>query len=488
MALAPYLKPCFTVPFICPKGQAGLRHYHVQTLQEYWSECTPTSFLEEACNCGYQLVKHSEEHSKDQEKLYHAHLALFRNRQAGDVGIKRQFKTAVDFLDMSSPHEPRLIVPGLEPRNPLPNSLKGTVSPAARWLLRNALRHHLPGSAESKETLANLTIKYLQEMAQSGCHQHVRVKRQEHSSLHMQMVEAHVRNALMSGPASREEYEEAIRDDAFNEAEARIVRAAQKKSPKDFDRWLTNLREHGYLQLLGGTRLTGVAREETARRAKDIYCALLWKSYRLMGQCYGVLMHMICEALCACSDDQPDDAEIWLFEQRHFPQVYLAGLPLDFLEEPQLALVSPVLDRLWQDQSLDLDGYQGVTNLLGYYGELVRERRTADKNCKSRGRNSAGKGVPRLRFRPSEALDKYASPEADRLDDLDADEEARPLTSPYCPKCQARLQWDSCRDLTNPRAAKVDLYCPQCEKTNLYCVDSEQLERDWSSVADGKQQ
>jgi hypothetical protein len=163
MALAPYLKPCFTVPFICPKGQAGLRHYHVQALQEYWSECTPTSFLEEACNCEYQIVKRLEKHSKDQEKLYHAHLALLRNRQAGYVSIKRQFKTAVDFLDMSSPREPRLIVPGLEPQNPLPNSLKRTPHSTARWMLGNALRHDPPDSTVSKEFLAK--VRACQEIA-----------------------------------------------------------------------------------------------------------------------------------------------------------------------------------------------------------------------------------------------------------------------------------------------------------------------------------
>ena len=41
------------------------------------------------------------------------------------------------------------------------------------------------------------------------------------------------------------------------------------------DEWLKNVRQHGYLTLVGGSRLKGTAREEAAARARRFFSLLM---------------------------------------------------------------------------------------------------------------------------------------------------------------------------------------------------------------------
>jgi len=111
-------------------------------------------------------------------------------------------------------------------------------------------------------------------------------------------------------------------------------------------------------------------------------------AYSLMSRCWGALMLLVYVAFYlegerqAISEEQRW-LERWRFRQLHFPQLYLAGLPLDFLGVPQLRWVFPALQRLWANEIIDPECYDTVTDRLGYLGEVARERRKADRERKS---------------------------------------------------------------------------------------------------------
>ena len=162
-----------------------------------------------------------------------------------------------------------------------------------------------------------------------------------------------------------------------------LLNAARTKTPRAFDSWLAKVREHRYLALVGGTRLSGDAREEASAQAQRIYCALLWLAYQRMARCYAALMLLVSLDADLNEDLKLTAEERWLFRQWHFPQLYLAGLPLDFLGKAQLRWVIPRLHRLWANRVLEAEQYDVLTDLLGIYGALVLNRREADRREKA---------------------------------------------------------------------------------------------------------
>jgi hypothetical protein len=278
-----------------------------------------------------------------------------------------------------------------------------------------------------------------------------------------QAAEEKVRSALIYGPTSAAEYVDACNDSCFGTAEAQLVKAAARaNSPKDFDRWVTNVRQHKYLQLVGGTRLRGPAREDAARRGRALYCALLCKSYRLASQCYGALMGVVLAAMVRRPGVEMGDAEVWLFAQRHFPQVHFAGLPFDFLERPQLQWVLHTLHGLWAGEVVNPEEYDVVTTLLGLQGDVTRARRKADRDSKdrSRGTRASARDVGTL-------VDAAARPPRE----LCKDEEPRPLHSADCPVCGTRLDSLEYRGSSGGGRVLVSLYCRQCRRRDLYSIE-----------------
>ncbi len=405
----PHLQPAFTIRFISPDGEPAPRDYHVQPLLEHWFDDAPTAFLEDACARGYQLLSAMEKHTKEKQDLYRAHLALFRNRHAGHVGMGRRFRHPTDFVDLSNPQDPGLLLLGLEPSEPPAPGPRGSAHKTARELLRAALPRPSADSRGERGRLSSAPIRFAEDLVKAsfargpqttGLHSALMLPLTEAGEVARALrfgtlrrsrswdaakAEAKVRGALIYGLTSEEEYAVAIKDDCYVEAEARIVDAASARSPEEFDHWLKNVREHKYLQLLGCAHRKGKAKEDAACRARAIYCALLWKSYQLMSQCYGMLMYFVAQAMCS-PGVAPEDLEVWLFSQRHFPYVHFAGLPFDFLEKPQFRWISRALHELWRDLVVDPQAYDTITNLLGIYGDLARDRRTADKGVKERSR------------------------------------------------------------------------------------------------------
>src|SRR5262249_1741552 len=150
------------------------------------------------------------------------------------------------------------------------------------------------------------------------------------------------------GPVSPNDQVLALQDPEVFKRVANKLWRATTRSTQDFDSWLKNLREHQYLSLVGGTKRRGDARESAAIQALRIYCTLLWMAYERMARCYGTLMMLVYLDFCLHSEQEPTPEEKWLFRQWHFPQLYLAGLPLDYLGKPQLRWIIRTLHALWR--------------------------------------------------------------------------------------------------------------------------------------------
>jgi hypothetical protein len=100
-------------------------------------------------------------------------------------------------------------------------------------------------------------------------------------------------------------------------------------------------------------------------------------AYDRMARCYGALMLLVYVDFCLHGERDPSPEERWRFRQWHFPQLYLAGLPLDFMEKPQLRWIIRGLRKFWDERVMEPARYDTFTDLLGVYGALVRSRRKA---------------------------------------------------------------------------------------------------------------
>jgi hypothetical protein len=480
----------FKIRFLSPKGDCGPRLFYVEPLLDLWLTGKPTRFLEEACAYGYKVLRELEPHSGDDQNVYRLCQALFRNRHAGHLQIGRLFSRATDFVSVGPGQAPYLVTPGLGSDDG-PENVKSTIRDMADDLLRDALSHagvvprkrhyrfsdvlatyesQLKGTemrapdgaggascAVPIDTLpgrTRLDLLFTDGLTR-GCPwdgKHAMIK---------------VRSALIYGPVSADDQALAVRDpEAFKKCLGSLWRAASTRSPKAFDSWLATVREHRYLALIGGTRLKDEAKAEAAAQAQRIYCTSLWTAYERMARCYGALMMLVFLSLCLDDELKLTEEERWLFRQWHFPQLYLAGLPLDFLGKPQLRWVIRTWHRLWGDRVFEPERYDVLTDLLGIYGLMVRTRREADRKQKAAPLDEYLVAVP-------------AAKEDDALWQLERQGPCPQLATLNCPGCGSRLQlsdW-AAPDVSDRARSRVWLYCPGCDADREFTINLDELAR-----------
>jgi hypothetical protein len=513
----------YFVRFLSPDGEPGPRCFYVEDLLRHWLDPKPARrtppFLDLACAEGYKLLSQVERHSHRHRELYRVARALFRNREAGHTRVARQFNHTVDFADIRPGRVPMVISPLLGCGDDRTRHEPGTPLAVAQNLLRSALAR----GAEEAVGFRDVLEVYRSVLLQPH-HSHTSGGTRLRFPLHelpfrgdidllftdglerlpgwdWDDASEKVRSALIYGPVAAGDFQQVAQDgvrfDRFLKAVRRSVKA---RKPADFDRWLKNTREHGHLALLGATRLTGQEREDAQLRAERIACALLWLSYGLMGRCYGALMLGVLVDLCLHADFSPTEEEKWLFRQMHFPQAYLAGLPLDFLGRAQMRWVLRGLHELWAGPTWEPEPYDGITALLGGYGELVRERRGADRGRKAGAGQAAGLGravaggldvgageggaegsvewafegsekeddAPRRRGRgkPSEPFEVAAG-----LPEYLDDETPPELKSKYCPKCGTELKLLRTRLWKDAAYILAAFFCPGCGAEQDYLIN-----------------
>jgi hypothetical protein len=482
----------FRIRFLSPDGEPGPRTFYVESLLHLWLQNKPTRFLERASALGYKILSELDPPSADDRDVYEFCQALFRNRHEGHDVVGRMFSSAVDFVDYSPGGPPRLIAPGIgEDAAEHAPPAGETAHQTANRLLREALNQGEKGTAGKRPGAFSRVLAAYERLLEVPPPPEREGDRQASYCFPIdetpgrgkvdpdftdgltrgapwksESATDRVRSSLIYGPVTVKDQEAAVKDPDFKVFVRKLGEAARTRGGRAFDEWLKDVRQHGYLSLVGGTRLTGTAREEAAARARRFYSLLMWMAYERMARCYGALMLRVYDDFCLAGEGERDPEERWLFRQWHLPQLHLAALPLDFLCKPQLRWVILALQRLWWGGVDAPECYDQITDLLGICGALVRERREADRRTKAA---------------PAHKYTTPAGPEV--LSDLEAKEDFLPpdpvrvLSSPDCPGCASKLRWSgsSPRDLWELSRARLPLYCPGCDVVREYVVDLDEF-------------
>jgi hypothetical protein len=484
----------FRIRFLSPDGEAGPRTYYVESLLRLWLQNEPTPFLEEACAFGYEVLAEIDPPSAGDRDGYELCQALFRNRHEGHARVGQQFGSAVDFVDCGPGGPPRLLTPGFgEDAAERVTATGVTVHREADRLLREALGQVGKGTAGKRSGALSRVLAAYERLLEvpppperegdgraSYCFPIDEMPGRGKVDLlftdglirgapwKSESATDRVRSSLIYGRLTVKDQEAAVQDPDFKRFVRKFGESVQARDGRAFDEWLKNVQQHGYLSLVGGSGLKGTAREEAADRARRFYSLLMWMAYERMSRCYGALMLLVYVDFCLAGEGERGPEEKWLFRQWHFPQLHLAALPLDFLGRPQLRWVILALHRLWWGRVVAPERYDVVTDLLGVYGALVRERREADRR------------------RKADPAHKYTTPEGPQvLSDLAAKEDYLPpdpvrvLSSPDCPVCGEKLQLSDSGtpDLSERSRARLPLYCPGCDVDHEYVVDLDELLR-----------
>ena len=442
-----------------------------------------TQFLLRACKYGYKWLAELEKHSEADAQTYGMYHALFRNRHAGHIGISREFASPREYVDFSPDQgQPSLITPGLESIPTREQNVGHTQSQTALRMLRDAM---LNTSGESTKHV----MTYYRKLFFSGRRPRPAGEGVNEmylpidtlpgrSDLDLKFTDgnyrttghprwgdtvATVRQSLMYGPCSNADFA-GIFDgtDRFCFCIAQIRHAYLNRRPQDFDRWLKNVREHGFLALIkDGRQLCGEERKQAMVVAKTMFCRLLWSAYQAMARCYGVLMLLISLHLAFDEEIKATPVEELIFRSLHLPQIYLAGLPLSFLTRSQMRWIIVPLHTLWRDERFDSEAYDPLTALLGVFGQLLQQRRTADRKMKA--------GVKRH--------------EHSEVDHLRAEEEESDLVlnasqwdgSTKCKTCRQPLSFDRLLAAEESRITFV-MYCKKCDKEVVFRCEPSSLE------------
>jgi len=474
----------FRLQFLSPEGEPGPRVFYSGPVLGLWMEDRPTCFLERACKHGRRVLAELQPSVPEHPVVVPISEALFRNRDSGHHSINRLFQTAADFVTLGPGGTLGLVTPGIgEDILQPPDGAGGSVHRRAKRLLSEALRgvgvekagdrSRFPGVLAAYEALTqgardlnrgqggSCFVPFDELPGRSGLDLLFVDGLKRSTPWDGERAMANVRSALIFGPVSKADEALPVQDRAlFKRFCAKLRTAAKTRPARDFDRWLADVRTHGYLSLVGGTPLKGENRERASLQATRMYCALTWMAYQWAARCYGALMLRVFLDFCL-SDCRPSEEERWLFRQYHFPQLHLAGLPLDFFGKAQIRWVIRMLKLLWAGPVIEPDRYDFITDLLGVFGGLVRVRREEDRRSKAA---PAGK---RMTATDSSILSDVLVSKDDQWG-KGIQPAARKLSSRDCPRCGEQLDLVKVLD---PSRYLVRLRCGGCELEDDFEVE-----------------
>lgn len=414
----PGVRGQFTIPFLSPDDPSGPRIFLVEPLMRSWVKGRRTTFLEDACAFGCKVLAEWEAHAKDEKQEYRLCQHLFRQRDSGHMHITSQFDRVVHFVDFYGGPEPKLVTPGIDASEEtvaaVMTNRSGSPHAKAKRLLWDALKpyHHETAhqldSAKKTRHRPHLPILGLKDVLNAY---DVILERERRltqrgrrtvclpldqlpgrSELDLLFTDGwrelpvpwslsqtidKVRSALVYSPVDQDSLDLACSDRAVAQRFCDELHNATN-CQSSFDKTWARARQHRFLTLVGGTRLVGQERDKMAAQAQCIASWLMWIAHERMARCWGMLMMLAMIDFAMHSDQVPTHEEWWLFRQWHFPQLYLGGLPLDFMGRPQLRWIIPTLHKLWAQGITDPVAYTKVTDLLGLFGASVRNSRDAD--------------------------------------------------------------------------------------------------------------
>jgi hypothetical protein len=485
----------FRATFLCPSEEVPRRFYCEAALKAWMHLEDESQFLERTCACGYKILSQLESHPKETAFAYRLYQAVFHNRRLGHLAVTRKFKNLWDFFEFD-PRRRRvtLLTPGHSTehsqmhegedvkaaavrliRSTFPVGTKLSPSGIIEMLQRSAI----PPAVTMQEGEGPLTVAFDRLPARSGIDLVLVDGLQRERPVKLSSIFGCVCSALIDGPCyidderklegksagdeTRDEnYAMQVREfrEAYLHFLMRILSALHRKPLSDFDRWLRVESEHGFRRLLyRDYALKAVPERYPEFTPKTMFRMLLWHSYQMMARCYGALMLVAWLDFCNDRQLQPSLVEQILFRQLHAPQLYLAGLPLDFLGGPQIRwIVRPLLD-LWNQEIFEPEAYDRLTDLLGIYGFLAAVRREADRRLQAERKTKAEKQLGEADEPPSPNRIRRAEPGEIRL-----------LTGNKCPTCGNGLSPIQVIDDSPQEWFAAEFYCRVCCAKELYRI------------------
>lgn len=462
-------RPLFHVHFLCPEDPGRVPTYYPEPLLRSWRSGKPTDFLDRACASGRKILRLLDPDEAKYDAQYKLAAALFRNRYRGRIRPKRWFNSPIDFVDFSGDSQATIILPGFGGGACTPASHYSTPKQRANHFIRQALGPVLGMSEAGGFPEIRDAYEWLvedEQAASRGTDTYYDVPPQlfplgselDHfftegfgrtKPWKQRQVELMVMASLFCAPEF--DSEEPDKADLIMAVETLSNALNKHKRQSDFDAWLKNVREHKYLELCHSRSLKGNERQAAAQRANRIWRHLLWRSYQLMGRCYGALM--MCAYLAFCLEKQGiTDEERSMFRHWHYRQVCLGGLPVDFLERYQLRWIAPMLRRYWHEGSLDVAQYDCVSHMLGLVGQFTHDRRLADRTRKQ----SLRTGISTLIFEQAGNVNE----DIDHVDIQDCPVIA--LDSRNCGKCGGLLNLNRTIDSSDKERTLIEVECAKC--------------------------
>lgn len=392
----------FRLRLFSPEGLTP-RRFFIEPVVRNWFGGRPGPFLAQACRVGWRFLCELHPSTAPGQRQFRFWDALFRNRLAGHVAVRRQFKAPLDFASLSACGGPTLITPGLEATVP-PRTYSHAPGQLAYSLLCQALRDNGVPPPADRVRSGDVIRFYQQQVGDGGaagrrgpddCDELLGGMEEilgrstldrlftggRNRSLPWNGKQAvnSVSSALLYGKTPLSEQIHQASEDAEG-VERLIARLGRNLdlSSSVFDRRLRDAREHGFVT---GRPVTD--REQAAERARGHYRVLLWFAHQGMARCFGGLMGAMHMTLCM-RGGLPDftEEERWLFREMHYPQPYLAGLPLAFFPREPVRWIWAAMRTLWNRLEYDGAAYDACTRLLGLFGLLVSERRREDAAAK----------------------------------------------------------------------------------------------------------
>jgi hypothetical protein len=182
-----------------------------------------------------------------------------------------------------------------------------------------------------------------------------------------------VRSALFNVSPTADDLDPTL----FHLVEERLLEALQHHladTSEAFDKWFLGPKSSLVYQLAKKRRSRGG--ELDLDRVREALLRLGWDAYRYVGDCIGVQMQAVEQAL-------PGDfttTERALFAQMHLPQPYFGNLPLVLLVE-RFGFMKDVLWEMWGDLP-DQRRVAVLHRLLDYYAQMAAKRREVDRALK----------------------------------------------------------------------------------------------------------
>ncbi len=399
----------FEVEFQSVEARPERRFYPVEALSGLAGGTTADRFVDRVCEFGLDVLPHLDavvngavegtavtpadyQQVVEEGRFNHVPLlAVFRCRRVGHASVTRDFHRGDDFADTTaSKYHPDSVVPGFE----LPRWRNGS-RPTGTDLIDAIQAQFWPTAVTelvSSDAELRLDFSPLRTPLDHLLVHGIRRSSSAANQFSFERIVEQVAPALIDGlrVADDSDYLRQHRDDYRHFIRRVFTRVA--KRPAGFQEWLRQEGEKGFVRLL--PRFKGFdadARVDAGEKARRFYRRLLWTSYEAMSRAYGAVVLSMWLSFCEAEAVTPSAAEQLAFRWYTGPLACTAGMPLWFFGTNVLRWVlGPFTAAVW---GLRPDAhFDGLTRLVGMYGEAAARRRAIDARVKQSSRSRKPKG------------------------------------------------------------------------------------------------